>query len=313
MAMIKFSIMNILWSRFWLKLISLALAVLLWVFVQSKETLEVSTSIEIQLISTKELALNGPRFLKKDVTLRGPRGLVGTMGTEPLTATIYLPHQVGSRRIRLEKQLLDKKIDARLSLTIHEPYISVNVEEKISKTVPIKVSLQGSPQEGYYVERIHTRPSNVTLSGPLSYISQIKQIATETWDISDLNAYTSKTLNLAIPNDVETVFSEESTTVSLTIEREKINQRFSGVPIDVQGTPYKTRTVPHNVSITLQGHVPTLRDIKKEGLKAFVQISDLKPGVYELAIQVQIPQNTTLVETIPEFATVTLLPQRRAK
>ena len=270
--------------------------------------LEVSSTMEIQLIATKDRAINGLSTYNKDVTLRGPRGIVGKMVDTPLKATIYLPSQIGVKRLRLERKYLDKKIDGRLTLIIHEPYISVNVEAKISKTVPIKVTLQGSPQAGYYVERIHTRPSNVTLSGPKTYISELKHITTETWDISDINTYISKQLMLRLPTTVKTMFSVDSTRVSLTIEREKINQRFSGVPINIQGTTLHSKTIPDNVSITLQGHVPTLRQIKKEGLRAFVQINDLKPGVYELAIQVQIPQNTTLVETIPEFATVTLLP-----
>lgn len=304
---------KLLFSRFWLKLISLGLAVLVWVFVESKEMLEVSSTMNVRLVSTSDHAIHGASGYTKDITLRGPRGVAGKITDDPLEATIYLPPQLGMRRLRLERQHLDNKIDSRLALTIHEPYISVNTEEKISKTVPIKVMLQGSPHEGYYVERIHTRPSNVTLSGPRTYISNLKHVTTETWDISGLRTYMSKQIRLSLPTDVETMFSVDSTRVSLTIEREKINQRFSEIPINVLGTPYTTTTIPKHVSITLQGHVSTLIQIKKAGLSAFVQIEDthLRPGVYELAIQVQIPQNTTLVETIPEFATVTIHPQPR--
>lgn len=304
---------KLLFSRFWLKLISLGLAVLVWVFVESKEMLEVSSTMNVRLVSTSDHAIHGARVYAKDITLRGPRGVAGKITDEPLGATIYLPPQLGVRRLRLERQHLDNTIDSRLALTIHEPYISVNTEEKISKTVPIKVMLQGSPHEGYYVERIHTRPSNVTLSGPRTYISNLKHVTTETWDVSGLRTYISKQIRLSLPTDVETMFSVDSTRVSLTIEREKINQRFSEIPINVLGTPYRTTTIPKHVSITLQGHVSTLIQIKKATLSAFVQIEDshLRPGVYELAIQVQIPQNTTLVETIPEFATVTIHPQPR--
>lgn len=310
MSLYNFSFLQMLFSRFWLKLISLALAALVWLFVQSKEMLEVGSTMEIKLVVGKNLAIGGAQFIQKDVTIRGPRGLVGKMGEQTLDATIYLPNSAGEKRLRVEKRFLDRSLDTRLSLTIHEPYFSVRIEEKISKTVPIKVALQGSPKEGFYVEKVYARPSNVTLSGPKSYIANLKQIATETWDVSDLSAYTTRELRLSIPTDVATMFSEDKTRVSLTIEREKVNQRFSGVKVDVLGSGLIARTIPDNVSITLQGHLPILRSIRKDGLRAFVQTQDLPAGVYELAIQVQIPQNTTLVETIPEFATVTLLPEK---
>jgi YbbR domain-containing protein len=49
-----------------------------------------------------------------------------------------------------------------------------------------------------------------------------------------------------------------------------------------------------------------LNFIRKEDLRAFVEMMDAQPGRYEKNIQVQIPAKTVLIETRPKTAMVTV-------
>ncbi|MCY4380772.1 MAG: CdaR family protein [Proteobacteria bacterium] len=297
--------LNVIFSRFWLKLASLALALLVWLFVQSKEMVEVSSTVDVKLVPGKNFAVGGPNTIDRDVTIRGPRGLMASLGKEPLKATIYLPKSLGTKRLRIEKTSFDREWDQRISLIIHNPYFSVKVEEKISKTLPIKVVVQGVPHDGYYVEKIEAKPSNVTLSGAKSFLSELKHISTKPLSVDNLKSYTTRELMLNIPDDVATMFSENKTIVSVSVEEEKVNQRFAEIPIQVLSTEKSFYVQPKSVSITLQGHLSVLKKITPTQLRVFVYAQDLTPGSsYELEVQVQIPHETTLIETTPKNVTL---------
>ena len=302
---------SLLFSRWWIKLISLVLAVSLWLFVQGKETLEVSSSLQITLEPPDNLAIAGTSVLEKDVTIRGPRALLEGYKNTPLSATIH-PKAKGNRRLRLdrtslvERGYLDEKWDVRLDLVVHEPYVSFTVEEKISRTLPIKASLQGTPSEGYLIEKILVRPQNITISGAASFLSSLEHITTEPLSVDNLDANVTQEVFLDIPAAVTTKFSEETVHITLQVGREKVNQLFSNVATEVQSSKYRSQMIPNKVSIVLQGRPEVLETVEYEKLKAFVNVDQLKPGTHELELQVHIPQGLTLIETIPEKVSVKL-------
>lgn len=306
-------------SRWWLKLISLALAVSLWLFVQGKETLEVSSSLQITLEPANNLAIAGPSVLEKDVTIRGPRALLESYKNTPLSATI-LPTVTGKRRLRLDKNslvergYLDEKWDVRLDLIVHEPYVDFTVEENSSKTVPIRAVLQGSPREEYLIEKIVVQPQNITLTGASSLLSPLQHISTEPLSVEDIFEDTTQEVFLDIPTAIKTKFSEESVHLALTVGREKINQLFSQISVEVQHPKLSAVSiVPNTISVVLQSHPSTLRDLNTEELEAFVNANDLGPGKHDLDVQLHIPQGTSLIETIPPRIRVTLGRKTRPK
>lgn len=304
-------IFSMLFSRWWLKLISLVLAVSLWLFVQGKETLEVSSSLQITLEPPENLAITGPSMLEKDITIRGPRALLEGYKNTPLSATIH-PKVKGERRLRLdraslvERGYLDDKWDLRLDLEVHEPYVSFTVEEKGSKTLPIKPLLQGSPREGYLIEKVMVRPQNITISGAASFLASLQHITTEPLAVDDIFENLTQEVFLDVPAAVTTRFAEETVHITLQVGREKINQLFSQISIEAQSPRYRAQVVPDTISMVLQSHPTILEAIQPEDLKAFVSVAGLDPGNYDLDLQVHIPQGTTLIETIPQQVNVTL-------
>ncbi len=63
------------------------------------------------------------------------------------------------------------------------------------------------------------------------------------------------------------------------------------------GGEYAANIYPKQVSIVIQGTPGVLSFISKADLRAFVDLSDLKPGNHDRSVQVKIPPDTVLIET----------------
>src|SRR5687768_210483 len=127
-----------LFSNFQYKLSAVILACLFWYIVQGEEILEVNRRIVVNVRVPNEYMAKGPTTRIKDATLRGPRVLLGDFSTKPLEATIRIPEgKTGQLRYRMDKEYI-KNWDNRIKLTVHDPYITVVVDEKMTKKIPVR-------------------------------------------------------------------------------------------------------------------------------------------------------------------------------
>ncbi len=181
------------------KIIAAFLGVLIWYVVQGEEILEIPARVEVEVIAPEGLMVREPRNYLKDITLRGPRVLLGDLGKKNLQANIKIAsNRRGNMRFRVDKDLFPNW-DNRIRMTVHDPSIAVFVDEKMIKTLAVKVETVGQLQQGFYINKITVKPSEVTLTGLKADLAKIREIKTEPIDISSLrgNAEFSATLSQA--------------------------------------------------------------------------------------------------------------------
>jgi YbbR domain-containing protein len=146
----------------------------------------------------------------------------------------------------------------------------------------------------------------VEVAGLRSEVNRVQRIMTEPIDISGLKESTVFEVQL-VPEILDrSNLSEEKVSVTLEVGEDKINKTFANIPIEVIGTDYVTQIRPQFIAIEVQGTAGVLNFIRKEDLRAFVEMMDAQPGRYEKNIQVQIPAKTVLIETRPKTAMVTV-------
>lgn len=308
----KGQVFGLLFDNFRFKISAVFLGTLFWYFVQGEEILEVSQKLIVTLDTPAGYVVKDGDTRVKDVTIRGPRVLVGDMANKPpIEARIPLPTgKLGLLRIRVDKEFISDW-DSRKSVTVHDEYITVFIDEKAVRRVPVKEVLQGAPAEGFIVEKVETKPNSVTLTGPKSDVTKIQEILTEPIDISAIKQSKSVEAKL-VPSGFElSALSTDSVTVSLQVGEQKVNRRFVNIPVELTGGEYLTGVRPKVVSMVLQGTPGVLNFVKRSDLRAFIEIRELAPGKYERDVQVKIPQDTVLIETLPQKANIEVYNQRR--
>jgi hypothetical protein len=298
----KTSFFGKLFDNFYYKLAALLLGTLAWYIIQSSEILAVNHPVQVTLVVPDGIAIKGSNTRFKDATVRGSRGILGDLAIAEtvIEAKVYVPKDKrGDVRILLGKHHLVNWND-EIEITIHDPYINIVIDEEAAKVVPIQEHFQGVPADGYMIEKTTITPSTVRITGLKSELKNINEVTTEAIDVTGIQQ-TKNFEALLYAGDLPlSNFSTDKVTVSVLVGEKKVNQRFSSIPIEVQGTSLYARVHPNVASIVVQGTPAVLNFIGSSDLRAFLDARDLTPGRYERKIQVQIPPDTALIETSPK-------------
>jgi YbbR domain-containing protein len=246
------------------------------------------------------------------VQLRGSRVLLGDYSNKPLEAIVNVAEgKVGQLRYRIDKEYI-KNLDYRIKLTVLDPYITIFVDEKASKKVPVREFLKGVPADGYIIEKTVIKPNVVTITGPKSDLARVDEVLTEPIDVEGLSASKSFDAKLVTKDVPKATLSVDTVAVNLLVGEKKINKRFGSVPVEAVGSDYLTAVKPRFVSIVIQGTPGVLSFVKRSDLAAFIEARDLAPGQkYNRNVEVKIPPDTVLIETFPQTATVEVYNQKR--
>ena len=94
--------------------------------------------------------------------------------------------------------------------------ISVKMEAKITKEVPVNIAIQGELLDGYLLVDMAAVPPLVTVSGPQSALEQITEISTENINITNRTTTSTTDTQLIIPSPY--VQSRDGNTIRVLLE-----------------------------------------------------------------------------------------------
>jgi YbbR domain-containing protein len=194
-------IRNLLFGNFALKAAAVVLAILLWIFVVSKGQTEMSLSVPVEYLNV-------------------PPGLEIAKRETKTTNIVVKAHESLSRNIRQENVRVyvdvskaregegvfpirkdDVKLPYGASLINVEPSaVKIVFEETVSKTVGVRADIIGSPENGFYVRSVETKPKEIEIEGAKSEVRRIFFVKTEPIDVTGLNGDFSQEAGLKLPN-----------------------------------------------------------------------------------------------------------------
>lgn len=168
---------NFLLENWWLKLAGILVAYLLWLLVRTGEG---------ERNFTIPLVLQVPRNM--EIVNDHPDSVVATAIVAPhmvdklpdLTYTIDL-HTAGEGRhmVLLSPAGIPVSPDTGVTiLRVNPSRMSLMLERVISRSVPVKVVIQGDPADGFQVDGAAARPDAVYLIGPRSKINAVSEAET---------------------------------------------------------------------------------------------------------------------------------------
>lgn len=198
------------------KLLALIIACVIWYIVQSEEILEINRRLDVTFEVPQGLALREGKNISRDVTLRGPRVALSDFSSKPIQSVIRLSGKKGAVRYRLDKGMIPHW-DERIKITIHDPYINLFVDDRASRSVPVKITLLGTPKEGTSIQNARAEPSEVTVTGLKSDLQKLREIPTEVIDITGLSETKSFPVPLSLNGLPEFDLSAEQVIVRVTM------------------------------------------------------------------------------------------------
>lgn len=202
-----------------LKLISLALALLLWVFIMGERRVEVGYRVPLEIQNMPDglmVANEMPSVI--DVRISGPRTLLAKISANDISILVDLTDlQPGLTTFkRLEERL---NLPNGLRVTRLSPsFVDVKLERVKQKRVPVEVKLVGEPLEGYRVDRVSASPARVLVEGAESEIKGVSRVATEEIDLSGVDAGFSVIVQLDYRGNYTSLKENKTTEVQVEIQ-----------------------------------------------------------------------------------------------
>ena len=195
-----------------LKLISVAFAILLWMFIMGERRLEVGyrVPLELQNVPSGLMVANEVPSLV-DVRISGPRTL--QLKVSPNDISIVVDLSDLKPGLTTFKQLEERlNIPGGLRVTRLSPsFIDLKLERVKQKLVPIQVALVGHPLEGFKLESVKSVPNEVVIEGAETELKSISEVTTEDVDLNGVNEGFSLIVPL-VHRGTYTHFKDEKTT-----------------------------------------------------------------------------------------------------
>ncbi|MCK5847598.1 MAG: hypothetical protein KAH01_00200 [Caldisericia bacterium] len=174
----------------------------------------------------------------------------------------------------------------------------------ITKVLPIIPRITGVPT-GRIVE-IVTEPSILTVSGKVSIIKELLNLATEEISIDGVNTNIERQIKIILPTGVSSV--QNITTVLVKIRIEPNSSRlFEGLNLSILNLPFHLDYVFMQSKVNVRVYGPQSILDQLQTIEIYVDVKDLGPGIYTIPIQYKdLPENT-IAQSFPDEIEIQLI------
>jgi YbbR domain-containing protein len=253
------------WS---LKLLSLAIAIVLWLVVTGQnEPVTANVNVQLNFIRPQLLEISNDPPRTVDVMLTGSRNKLDDLTALDLVATVDLSDQrAGERVLRLadKAQIVlpqGVKVDG-----FQPSAIPIRLEPIMERQIAIEPKLEGKPVDGYEVYAVRPNRGSVTVRGPESRVNALQKVMTESiWLSGHKDTFTAS--NVAIDlSDAKVDLLDPVVNVEVEIGEKPVEKSFTGVAVSTaDGKPGPRMT------ITVGGPPGILNSLKVEDVKIVVE------------------------------------------
>ena len=170
-------------NNMWMKILSVVIAVLIWLFVANTNDPVVTKrfySIPVKVMNEDALTKRGYAYEILDgeevnITVKGKSSIVRSMGISDFQAIADF-----SKLSKVDAVPIDvtaKKYSDQLDITLGTTNtMKIKKDEVVTISVPVNVTAKGDPAEGYAVGRVTSTPNLIKVSGPENLPSSAKEI-----------------------------------------------------------------------------------------------------------------------------------------
>lgn len=184
-----------------LKIVSLILAVMLWMAVSNEASSEVGLDVPLEYRNIPaQIEITGDMTNTVQVRLRGSSNVIKDITAKDVSTTIDLSKmRTGEKIVALSPQNVQAPFGAEV-IRVNPSSVRFSLERTLVKTVPIVPAILGQPSDGYEVGQVLVSPSTVEVEGPESRVNTLASIATVPIRLDRRQSHIEQTADLDVPD-----------------------------------------------------------------------------------------------------------------
>ena len=244
------------------------------------------------------------RTSEENIKTVTPNDITASVSLDAITAkgTYKLPV-----RITLSENLMEYD---PFEVKLKDDSITIDVDTKATRYVPLVPSIVGEVAHGYEIESITMSPSTIEISGPESIVKATEHVSTTRLNVSNAETNFSTETSYQKTNKLLTIIDEEPIKATVSVKTKTMEREFTEVPIEVLNLDNDLEISGELplVSIKLSGSMPVLEDYILSKHAVQVNLRDVyEPGTYELPLRYVLPSNLNLIEKSDDELTLTIV------
>ncbi|MDR0561285.1 MAG: hypothetical protein LBG73_01175 [Spirochaetaceae bacterium] len=297
------------------KVLSIALALVLFVIHRMSilEERTFSAPLRIELEPNIAAASLYPRMVQ--VTVRGDAENIRALTEDSIEPYIDLRGKGrGKYRtpIHFQKKGAAQSIEP-LEIRVEPLEISLTLDAKASKTVPVKPDIRGTVKHGYELVGFTLNPNQAVIEGPSDLIAPVSELSTVPIDLADRDEDFTLMSAIAEPNPLVSIRGTPMTGFQGSIREIMGLENFNGLPIVIEGlsAQFSADADSKTGMVRIRGNRQELEAFHPSEDFLSVDCSGItQPGTYTLPVSARIPAGFTLIRQGPETVSIRIAPKR---
>ena len=214
-----------------LKLISLALAVGLWLAVARDPVAEVAVDVPIEFHNIPQnLEISSENVPRAQIRLRGPERVVHRLQSSDVYAEIELSGvKPGERTFDLTAQQIHQPSELAVVQVVPNQF-HLAFDARLTRQIPVQPRVVGTFVSGYGIDRVMVDPATITISGPKRHVEAVESAITDPVDVSGVMNRTTFTRHAYVSDALIQVAGPDP--VRVTVIMQKISVTSSGQPAE---------------------------------------------------------------------------------
>ncbi|TKB26468.1 hypothetical protein FCL47_08615 [Desulfopila sp. IMCC35006] len=239
-------------SKDWvLKFISLVLAVVLWYFVGGEDRVNKNVMIPIEIINLPRDLVISNQFKKEiEVTVSGPRSIIQEMSSRAITRQVDLSSATPGTMV-IENDNDHIPVPRGITVQRVQPSsIILSLDKLIQKKFPVFAKTVGKVADGYFVKMLKMDPESITITGPLTTLSQVDELYTRPINLEGVKQSIQLQVPLALEPAIVELIGETSVTADLSIGMVTVKKILDGMEVHASVDGVKRDVRPRTVQVT---------------------------------------------------------------
>jgi len=209
-------------QNWFLKVVSLLLATLLWAAVSNQASSEIGLDVPLEYRNIpSQLEITGDTTNTIQVRLRGSSNVIKGITAKDVSTTIDLGKmRTGEKIVALSPQNVQAPFGAEV-IRVNPSTVRFTLERTVTKTVDIVPTIAGQPTNGFEAGQVFVSPNTVEVEGPESRVDALSSIATTPIRLDRKQSSFEQTADLDVPDPQIRLQHPSTVNVKIEIHRKQ--------------------------------------------------------------------------------------------
>jgi len=292
-------------ANFGTKIISVIVAIVLWVIVLGSRVVEVTKEVPLEILTSSEVIASNDIPEKIAFKLSGPKAFLRTIfdrREDPIRINL-----TGEKAGLVTRRFFSDNIRVPIGVKVQgitPAAILIKLEPVKKRDVPVRFETRGTVPEGYKVEKVSLVPEVITIKGAESKVESITEIIAQPIDVQGLRQ--SLTREVAIDlNRYGVQVDGALPKANIEVAAVSANFRLRNVEIKIMSSG-QAKADEKTVTVWVRADNKTIKLLDRGQVQAWVDVRGKAKGTHTERIKVKLPNEVGLVKLQPEMLKVTV-------